>query len=450
MSTVTLTPATIQLTASGPKTPQTSTKEVLAEEQPSSAQYIHDVETYSVEGMPTHPVVMVRGQGEFLWDLEGKQYIDFNAGFSSCNQGHCHPKIVDAMMKQCQILAMPSRSVHVPGYAMFCKRLCELTGYDKAALMNGGAEGTDMAIKLARSWGYKVKGIETNKAMVLTAVENYHGRGLGLLSASSDDHYRDNAGPFMPNVGPYCTGEPIRFGVVEDLERAFQKCGPQIAGFMVEPVQGHAGCIPASDEYLVEIRRLCTKYNVLLIADEIQAGLGRAGSFLSFQTSGIKPDMVVLGKSLSGGMYPISGVLGTNEVMTSIKPGQYGSTFSGNPLACAVGLAALDVILDNDLPARSAELGEIFQARLRAIKSPYFDTVTGKGLFVSIYIHETHPQGRVTGKRLAALCLERGLIVNSAGRRLRICPALVIDKEVMLKGVDILEKALDDLPNLEL
>lgn len=421
----------------------------VAEQKMTTSDLLHHESLHSVEGMPSHPVMMVRGQGEFLWDLDGKRYIDFNAGFSACNQGHCHPKIVEAMTQQCQLLTMPSRSVHVPQYAMLCKKLCEITGFDKVAAMNGGAEAVDMAIKFARSWAYKVKGVEQDKALVLTAESNYHGRMLSVLSASTEEGYRKNCGPWMPNVGPYCTGDVVRFGVIEDLERAFRKSGEHIAAFLIEPVQGHAGCLAPPDEYLVRVRELCTQHNILFIADEIQAGLGRTGHFLSYQSAGIKPDMVILGKSLSGGMYPMSAVLGTSEVMDSIEPGQYGSTFSGNPLASAVALAALDVILSESLPTRAAALGEKFEARLRAIKSPYFDKITGKGLFRSIYIHETHPQGLVTGKRLAALCLKRGLLLNAAGRRLRICPALIIDENVMLEGVGILEKALHDLPTME-
>ncbi|KAL3462165.1 pyridoxal phosphate-dependent transferase [Aspergillus heterothallicus] len=414
-----------------------------------TADYLHYDSLYSVEGMPTHDVVMVRGEGAFLWDSEGNRYIDFNAGFSACNQGHCHPKIVKAMMEQCTRLAMPSRSVHVPQYAMFCKRICEVTGFDKVAMMNGGAEGVDMAIKFARTWGYTAKGIKPDEAIVLTAVSNYHGRSLSLLSGSTDEHYRKNTGPWMPNIGPYCAGNTIHFGRIEDLEEAFERCGPRIAAFLIECVQGHAGCLAPTDEYLVAVRDLCTKYNVLFIADEIQAGLGRSGLLFSYMSANIRPDMVVVGKSLSGGLYPISAVLGTKEAMGGIEPGQYGSTFSGNPLASAVALAALNVILDENLCERARVLGEVFERRLRAIKSPYFDTITGKGLFRSIYIHETHPQGRVTGKRLVALCLKRGLLANAAGRRLRICPSLVIDEKTMLEGVKILEQALNDLPDME-
>ncbi|KAL5342928.1 ornithine aminotransferase car2 [Aspergillus crustosus] len=420
-----------------------------ANKQYSAADYLHYDSLYSVEGMPSHDVLMVRGEGAFLWDSEGKKYIDFNAGFSACNQGHCHPKIVQAMRDQCMQLAMPSRSVHVPQYALFCKKICEVTGFDKVAMLNGGAEAVDMAIKFARTWGYTAKGIKPDEALVLTAVSNYHGRSLSLLSGSTDDHYRKNSGPWMPNIGPHCAGNTINFGSIEDLEEAFTRSGPRIAAFLVECVQGHAGCLSPTEGYLVAVRDLCRKHNVLFMADEIQAGLGRTGHLFSYMSAKVKPDIVILGKSLSGGLYPISAVLGTTEAMGGVEPGQYGSTFSGNPIASAVALAALDVILDENLCDRARVLGEIFEARLRAIKSPYFDTTTGKGLFRSIYIHETHPQGRVTGNRLVALCLKRGLLANAAGRRLRVCPSLVIDENTMLEGIDILEQALTDLPELE-
>ncbi|KAH7303955.1 putative ornithine aminotransferase [Stachybotrys elegans] len=450
-STTVVEPRAAALSLNGPaKTMQTALAPVDSSLQLTAVDYIQCEDVYSLKGMAAHPVVMERGQGEFLWDTTGKRYIDFNAGFSSCNQGHCHPKIVKAMMEQCQVLALPSRSVHNANYALLCKKLCHLSGFDKVALLNGGAEAVDMAIKAARAWAYKVKGIAQDQCLVLTAEHNYHGRSLSLLSASNDAGYRKNCGPWMPNVGPYCTGAVIRFGVVEDLEKAFKTHGDRIAAYIVEPVQGHAGCIAASDEYLVAVRDLCNKYRILFIADEIQGGLGRAGSLFSYQSSGVKPDMVVLGKSLSGGLYPVSGIIGTEDAMSGLEAGQYGSTFSGNPIGSAVALAALDVIVDEDLPGRSRDLGAKFAARLEAIKSPYFDKITGKGLFRSMYIHETHPEGRVTGARLAALCLERGLLLNSAGRRLRICPALVIDEAIMLEGVDIIERALNDLSDMEL
>ncbi|KAH8168708.1 aminotransferase class-III domain-containing protein [Sarocladium implicatum] len=438
------------LTFDGPvKSMQATVTPVNDSTQLASADLIQCEDEYSLKGMACHPVVMDRGQGEFLWDTTGKRYIDFNAGFSSCNQGHCHPKIVKAMMEQCQILGLPSRSVHNTQYALLCKKLCGLTGFDKVALLNGGAEAVDMAVKVARAWAYKVKGVAQDQCLVLTAEHNYHGRSLSLLSASTDAGYRKNCGPWMPNIGPYCTGDAIRFGIIEDLEKAFKSHGDRIAAYIVEPVQGHAGCIAASDEYLVAVRDLCTRYNILFIADEIQGGLGRAGSLFSYQTSGVKPDMVILGKSLSGGLYPVSGVIGTEDALSGLEAGQYGSTFSGNPIGSAVALAALDVIIDEDLVGRSRDLGAKFAARLEAIKSPYFNKITGKGLFRSMYIHETHSEGRVTAARLAALCLERGLLLNAAGGRLRICPALVIDETVMLEGVSIIERALADLAEVE-
>ncbi|CAI6016963.1 hypothetical protein V2G26_002349 [Clonostachys chloroleuca] len=416
---------------------------------PSTEQCLETESRYCMEGMASHPIVMERGQGSLLWDIDGKRYIDFNAGMGSCNQGHCHPKIAQAMIEQCQTLTMPSRNVHVQQCGEFCRKICEITGFDKVGLGSSGAEAVDLAVKVARAWGYKVKGIEEDKALVLAVTSNYHGRTLSVLSGSTNEAYRANCGPWMPNIGPYCAGNEVRFNVIEDLEKAFQIRGHEIAGFMIEAIQGQNGCQPASNEYLLQVRELCNRYNVLFICDEIQSGLGRSGEWFSYQASGVKPDMVVLGKSLSGGLFPISGVSGKKEAMDCLTGDQYGSTFAGNPLACAVGIAALDVIIEEDLPARAAHLGEAFTQRCSAIKSPHFDGVSGRGLFRSMWINENHPQGRITAQKVAKLCVQRGLLVNASGRRLRTCPALNIDEDLMIQGLDIIEKALVDLEEMD-
>ncbi|KAH8652673.1 putative ornithine aminotransferase [Tricladium varicosporioides] len=406
---------------------------------------------YSLPGMPPLPVCMVSGQGAFLWDTSGKKYIDFNAGFSSVNQGHCHPRIVEAMIKQCQTLTLPSRAVYNEDYGKLCKRVCELTGFDKAAALNSGAEAVEMAIKVARLWGYKRKGIEQDKALVLTCTSNYHGRTLGPLSASSNEKLKEGCGPFMPNIGPSCAGNIVRFGVIGDLELAFSTCGPQIAAFMLEPVQGNSpvGILPAPSGYLTAVHQLCKKYNILLICDEIQSGLGRAGYLMSYEREEIMPDLAILGKSLSGGVYPVSMVAGRAEVMDVVSAGQYGSTFSGNPLASAVANAALDVLIDEKLIERSQMLSKKLVARFNAIKSPYFERVTGLGMFWSLSIKQIHPQNRVTGGRLAALLLQRGLLTNSFGNVIRIAPALVIEEKVLIRGVDMIEEALNDIAEIE-
>ncbi|KAF1999213.1 PLP-dependent transferase [Amniculicola lignicola CBS 123094] len=360
----------------------------------STADSLLNINEHSVKGMPAYPIIIARGKGEFLWDADGKQYIDFNVGFSACNQGHCHPKIVSVMMAQCRTLTMPSRSVSNAQYQQFSRKLSQVTGFDKMMECNGGAEALDAAIKVARAWGRRVKGIEKDKAIAFT----------------------------MSNVGPQYASISVRFRAIEDLE-------------CTSIARGHAGYLAPSDAYLVRVRELCDRYNILLISDEVQAGLGRTGHLLSYQSAGIKLDVVVLGKSLSGGTYPISAVLGRKEVMTSLEAGQeakpresqhYGSTFSGNPLASAIGLASLSLILDEPLPARAASLGAKFEARFRTFKSPCLDTITGKGLFRGIYLHEIHLLGHAT-----------------------VCPALIIDEVVMFQGIDILEQALNELPDID-
>jgi ornithine--oxo-acid transaminase len=332
--------------------------------------------------------------------------------------------------------------------------------------MNSGSEAVDLAIKISRKWGYEVKGIEADNAMVVTITGNYHGKTLGPLSASSNNHIRDGFGPYIPGVGPFIDGRNIRFSNIEDLEFVFERHGDRIAAVILECVQGYAGCLPAEQGYLKAAYTLCKKHNALFVADEIQAGFGRTGYLMSYQAAGIKPDMITLGKALTGGVYSMSMVLGCKEAMSLLQYGQYvfhrnnilhsltmhrhSSTFSGNPLACAVASEAINVIIDERLSERSLRLGTELKRRLESIKSP-FTTVsaTGRGLFLCIYIDESHPSGRVTAHRLCALMRRRGVLAYSYSNRIRIAPPLVIEEADLWRGIGIIEKSLNELVVIE-
>ncbi|KAK4940218.1 hypothetical protein LTR10_019647 [Elasticomyces elasticus] len=411
--------------------------------------YVELDDQYAAPALESIPVVLNKARGAHLWDIDGNKYIDFLSMFSVVNQGHCHPRIVSAMVEQCQKITVVSRAFHNEHFALLCKKLCHLLQFDQAFAMNSGSEATDLAIKLARKWGYKVKGIPPNEAMVVTLAGNYHGKTLGPLSASNNATIREGFGPFIPGVGPVVDGRTVRYNHIEDLEEAFRTSGHRIAGVMIECVQGYAGCVPAAEGYVKAMADLCRKNNALFIADEIQSGLGRAGYMMAYQKENVHPDMTILGKALTGGVYPMSMVLGAKEVMGLLQPGEHSSTFSGNPLASAVALAAVDVVIDEGLPERSLRLGNALKERLRTINSPYAATlVTGQGLFCAFHIDESHPSGRVTAARLTKLMRQRGVLAYSVANRVRIAPPLVIAEKDLFAGVDILERSLNDLVDL--
>lgn len=391
---------------------------------------------YGAHNYKPVPVVIERGEGVFVWDIEGKRYYDFLSAYSAVNQGHCHPHIVNALTTQAQKLTLTSRAFHNSVLGECEKFLCDYFGYDKVLMMNSGVEGGETALKLTRKWGYLVKGIPQNQAKTVYASGNFWGRTLAAISSSTDPESTNDYGPFLPGylIVPY--------NDLEALEKTFQS-DPNIAGFMVEPIQGEAGVVVPQEGYLRGVRELCTKYNVLLIADEVQTGLGRTGKRLACDHEDVKPDILVLGKALSGGVYPVSCVLANDEIMLTIKPGQHGSTYGGNPLAAAVTVAALSVLEDEKLAENAERLGEIFRERMREIqqKTTLIETVRGKGLLNAIVI-ATDEESPLAWQ----ICLqlkEKGLLCKQThGNKIRFAPPLVITESQIEEACDLIEEVI--------
>lgn len=391
---------------------------------------------YGAHNYKPVPVVIERGEGVFVWDIEGKRYYDFLSAYSAVNQGHCHPRIVTALTNQAQKLTLTSRAFHNSVLGECEKFLCDYFGYDKVLMMNSGVEGGETALKLTRKWGYLVKGIPKNEAKTVYAAGNFWGRTLAAISSSTDPESTDDYGPFLPGyiIVPY--------NDLETLEKTFQ-ADPNIAGFMVEPIQGEAGVVVPDEGYLRGVRALCTKYNVLFIADEVQTGLGRTGKRLACDHEGVKPDILVLGKALSGGVYPVSCVLANDEIMLTIKPGQHGSTYGGNPLAAAVTVAALKVLEDEKLAENAERLGELFRERMRQIqqKTTLIETVRGKGLLNAIVI-ATDEESPLAWQ----ICLklkEKGLLCKQThGNKIRFAPPLVITEQQIYEACDLIEEVI--------
>lgn len=378
------------------------------------------------------PVVLERGSGIYLWDTEGNKYFDFLSAYSAVNQGHCHPKIINALTDQARKLTLTSRAFHNNILGEYEKYITSYFGYDKVLPMNTGVEGGETAIKLCRKWAYEVKGIAENKAKILFVEGNFWGRTLSAVSSSTDPSSYQNFGPFMPGF------EVIPYNDIPALAKALED--PNVAGFMVEPIQGEAGVVMPNDGYLKEAFDLCKSKNVLFIADEIQTGLGRTGKLLACDYESVKPDILILGKALGGGVIPVSAVLCRDEIMMTIHPGQHGSTFGGNPLACKVAIAALEVIKEEQLAENSFNMGEIFRQRLKAINSPIIETVRGKGLFNAVVIKPFN------GKTAYDVCLmlkENGLLAKQTHEHIiRFAPPLVINEEEVHAAADIIEKTI--------
>ena len=391
---------------------------------------------YGAHNYKPVPVVIERGEGVFVWDIEGKRYYDFLSAYSAVNQGHCHPNIVAALTNQAQKLTLTSRAFHNSVLGECEKFLCDYFGYDKVLMMNSGVEGGETALKLTRKWGYLVKVIPKNEAKTVYAAGNFWGRTLAAISSSTDPESTDDYGPFLPGyiIVPY--------NDLETLEKTFQ-ADPNIAGFMVEPIQGEAGVVVPDEGYLRGVRALCTKYNVLFIADEVQTGLGRTGKRLACDHEGVKPDILVLGKALSGGVYPVSCVLANDEIMLTIKPGQHGSTYGGNPLAATVTVAALKVLEDEKLAENAERLGELFRERMRQIqqKTTLIETVRGKGLLNAIVI-ATDEESPLAWQ----ICLklkEKGLLCKQThGNKIRFAPPLVITESQIEEACDLIEEVI--------
>ena len=377
------------------------------------------------------PVVLDRGEGVHVWDVEGKQYFDFLSAYSAVNQGHCHPHIVKALQKQAEKLTLTSRAFYNSNLGPFEKFMTELFGYDKVLPMNSGVEGGETSNKLARKWGYLKKGIPENKARILFAKGNFWGRTLAAISSSDDPLSYKDFGPYMPGY------DLIPYNDLEALERELKD--PNVCAFMVEPIQGEAGVVVPHEGYLAGVRALCTKYNVLFIADEVQTGIARTGKLLATDYEDARPDLLVLGKALSGGVFPVSAVLADDDVMMCLKPGEHGSTFGGNPLACAVAKAALEVVMDENLANNAFRLGQRFREAMQALvdESPLLKGVRGRGLLNAVLINDT-PESSTAWDLCVAL-KDNGLLAKPThGNIIRFAPPLVMTADQLEACIDII------------
>jgi ornithine--oxo-acid transaminase len=382
-------------------------------------EYISLEEKYGAHNYHPLDVVIESGEGVWVYDVEGKKYLDCLSAYSAVNQGHVHPTILKTLQEQAAKLTLTSRAFRNNELPLFYKEICDLTGYDMALPMNSGAEAVESALKLARKWAYVVKGIERYKAEIIVCDGNFHGRTISVISFSSEPLYRDNFGPFTPGF------VQVPYGDASAIEAAINPC---TAAIMVEPIQGEAGVVVPPEGYLSELRQIADKYEVLLIADEIQTGLGRTGKLFANQHEGVRPDMIIVGKALSGGFYPISAVLADESIMGLFEPGEHGSTFGGNPLGVAVARAALRVIVEEDLIERSAELGEYFMEQLIEIPSPHVKEVRGKGLLIGVELKKEAGGAR----RFCEVLQERGILCKETHETvIRFAPPLVIEKETI-------------------
>lgn len=381
------------------------------------------------------PVVLAKGQGVFMWDVEGKRYYDFLSAYSAVNQGHCHPKIVNALIEQAQTLELTSRAFYNNVLGVYEKFVTEYFGYQRILPMNTGAEGDETALKLTRKWGYKVKGIPENQAKIICCRDNFHGRTITVISMSNDPDATKDFGPFTPGF------VSIPYNDLGALAKALED--PNVAGFLVEPIQGEAGVFVPDEGYLKKAYDLCKAKNVLFIADEVQTGIARTGRLLACDWEGVRPDVLILGKALSGGVYPISAVLADDDIMLCIHPGEHGSTFGGNPVAAKVAIAALEVVRDEKLAENAERLGAIFRDELRKINSPYIELVRGKGLLNAIVIKPFN------GKTAWDVCLkmrDNGLLAKPTHQHIiRFAPPLVINEEQIHEAVEIIRRSIKEL-----
>jgi ornithine--oxo-acid transaminase len=397
-----------------------------------SQDYINREDQYGAHNYHPLPVVLDRGEGIFVWDVEGKRYFDFLSAYSAVNQGHCHPKIIGAMTEQAQKLTLTSRAFYNSTLGEYEEYVTKYFGYDKVLPMNSGAEGDETALKLARKWAYTVKGIEENKAKIIVCDGNFHGRTITIISMSTDPDSYEGFGPFTPG---FIT---IPYNDIDALEDALND--PDVAAFLVEPIQGEAGVYVPDDGYLKKAYDACKAKNVLFIADEVQTGIARTGKLLACNHEDVRPDILILGKALSGGAYPISAVLADDDIMLTIKPGEHGSTFGGNPIAAKVAIAALEVVKDEKLADNAERLGKIFRDELRKIDSDMIELVRGKGLLNAVIIKPKN------GKTAWDVCLamkENGLIAKPTHDHIiRFAPPLVINEEQLMEAIDIIKKTL--------
>ena len=393
--------------------------------------YINREDKFGAHNYHPLPVVLERGEGPFVWDVEGKRYYDFLSAYSAVNQGHCHPKIIKALTDQAQKLTLTSRAFYNSVLGEYEEYITKYFGYDKVLPMNSGAEADETALKLTRKWAYKKKGIKDGNAKIIACDGNFHGRTISIISMSTDPDARNDYGPFTPGF------EIIPYNDLNALEEALKD--PNVAGFLVEPIQGEAGVFVPDEGYLKKAYDLCKKNNVLFIADEVQTGIARTGKLLACDHENVRPDILILGKALSGGVLPVSAVLADDEIMLTIKPGEHGSTFGGNPLAAKVAIAALEVIRDEKLAENAERLGKIFREEFSSIKSDMIELVRGKGLLNAVVIRPKN------GKEAWDVCLamkEKGLIAKPThGHIIRFAPPLVINEQQLMEAIGIIKEA---------
>lgn len=381
------------------------------------------------------PVVLAKGEGVYLWDCEGKRYYDFLSAYSAVNQGHCHPKIINAMKDQAEALTLTSRAFYNNVLGEYEKYITSFFGFDKVLPMNTGAEGVETALKIARKWSYEVKGISENQAKIIVCNENFHGRTTSIISFSNDETAKTNFGPYTPGF------TAIPYNDIEALEEQLKD--ENCAAFLVEPIQGEAGVVVPDNGYLTNVRALCSKYNVLFIADEVQTGIARTGEILACDHENVKPDLLILGKALSGGVFPVSAVLADNSVMDVIKPGQHGSTFGGNPIAAKVAMAALEVVVNEKLAENAQQLGETFRSKINELiqKTDLITNVRGKGLLNAILINDTSESS--TAWDICMQLKENGLLAKPThGNIIRFAPPLVMNEDQLDDCISIIEKTI--------
>lgn len=404
-----------------------------------SQTYIDQEEQYGAHNYHPLPVVLTKGKGPYVWDVDNKKYFDFLSAYSAVNQGHCHPRIIEALTEQAQTLCLTSRAFYNDSLGPYVTYIHNYFGYDKILPMNSGAEGVETALKLARKWGYLKKGIPANEAIIIACEGNFHGRTITIVTLSTDPDARKDYGPYTPGI------EIIPYNNTTALQHILEEKSDKIAAFIVEPIQGEAGVMVPDAGYLKASYDLCKKHNVLFIADEVQTGIGRTGKKLCCDHENIRPDIVILGKALSGGVLPVSAVLADDEIMLTILPGQHGSTFGGYPLACKVAMAALQVVEDEKLSEKAEQLGTIFRAELSKIKSPFIKQIRGKGLLNAVVIE---PQN---GIRAWDLCLEmaaNGLLAKPTHNHIiRFAPPLVITEAEIYQAIEIIKTSISNLEN---
>jgi ornithine--oxo-acid transaminase len=398
----------------------------------STASLLESESRFSAHNYHPLPVVLSRGQGVYVWDVEGKKYYDFLSGYSALNQGHCHPKIISSLIHQAQRLTLTSRAFHNDQLAEYARFITAYFGYQKVLPMNTGVEAVETAIKLARRWGYQIKGIPENKARIIVFDDNFHGRTSTIISFSSDPSSYEGFGPFMPGFDRISYNDP------EALRKALQN--KEVAGVLIEPIQGEAGVVVPDDGFLRKAYEYCKEANVLFIADEIQTGLGRTGKMLACEHENVRPDILILGKALSGGVLPVSAVLADDEIMLTIKPGEHGSTYGGNPLACAVAITALTVLKDENMTENAAMMGEYFRNGLKTIHAPAIEIIRGKGLLNAIVIRQTDHD---SAWKLCLELKENGLLAKPThGNKIRFAPPLTISKTQIDECLEIIEDSL--------